>query len=137
MHREGEVGEDVLIPRIRSAIGHVLSRPHDVEVATGSGTVTLRGKVYQDEIARLIRCVRTVPGVHHVVDQVNVLAENAPAGDPLERKARPNSWSPAWRLAAMAGGGFLTLYGLKKRGVMGTAGASLGGTLLKRALNRA
>jgi hypothetical protein len=137
MHREEGSDDQVLEARVRSALGRVISKPHAVSVSAEEGTVTLRGEVYQDEITSVVRRVRSVPGVDQVVDQLDVLAENAPAYDPLEsRGAQAKMWSPAWRLAAMAGGGFLTLYGMKKRGLIGTAGASLGGTLLNKALNR-
>src|SRR5215471_1024149 len=93
----------VLEARVRSRLGHVLSRPRKVHVLCDHGLVTLWGTVPQDEICNLLRAVRAVPGVKEVQEHLEPCPleqfENGHQ-DALElarREGRLN-WSPSRRM---------------------------------------
>lgn len=104
------VDDDVLIARMRSRLGRVVSHPHAVEVAAHGGVVTLSGPVLADEITRLRSAARQVPGVQEVVDrlQVHRTADGVPALQGGHPRTGPRfelmqqRWSPSAR--AMLGG---------------------------------
>lgn len=55
--------DEVLLERISSRMGHIVSNPHEVEVRVEKGTVTLEGKLTHPERRRLREEVRAMPGV--------------------------------------------------------------------------
>lgn len=64
--------DDVLIARVRSQIGHVISHPGAIGVHAHQGQVTLSGPVPRDEVDKLLKTVAGVMGVHKVVNQLEV-----------------------------------------------------------------
>jgi osmotically-inducible protein OsmY len=71
--RHEEIPEDrVLVERVRSEIGHVLTNPGTIGVTAVHGQVTLSGPVPADEVDQLLRTVGSVRGVTDVVNQVEV-----------------------------------------------------------------
>ena len=67
--------DDVLVARVRSQIGHVISHPGAIDVNAHQGRVTLSGPVPADEVDKLLSTVRGVMGVHEVVNQLEVHAQ--------------------------------------------------------------
>jgi len=70
--RHDEPLDDVLVERIRSRMGHVVSSPSAIEVKAHRGHVELRGEVPADELEQLLACVRGVPGVCSVDNQLDI-----------------------------------------------------------------
>jgi hypothetical protein len=70
----GVVDDAVLVERIRSHMGHLLSHAETrrIEVAVQDGQVTLCGHVVASHINRVLGHVATVPGVHGLVTKLTV-----------------------------------------------------------------
>jgi hypothetical protein len=71
---DGVVDDAVLVERIRSHMGHLLSHAETrrLEVAVQDGQVTLSGHVVASHINRVLGHVATVPGVHGLVTKLTV-----------------------------------------------------------------
>lgn len=82
LFKSKEVIDDVLIARVRSKIGHVISHPHSIEVSTKDGRITLKGSVPANEFDSLIKTALSVRGVIEVIDEL-VQIETAPEPKPL------------------------------------------------------
>jgi len=116
-----------LIERVRARMGRLVSHPHAIQVGANNGRVTLSGPVLRHEVGRLLDAIRTVWGVSMVEDRLVVYdsAESISSlqGGPADRKpvspAARSHWSPAQQGAAIAGGAFLSLYGLRDRSPFG------------------
>ena len=67
-----DLTDEVLIDRVRSKIGRVVSHAGAVEVAATDGRVTLSGPVLVSEADKLMRGVRLVRGVKDVENQLEV-----------------------------------------------------------------
>src|SRR5688572_14297010 len=61
-----EVSDEVMVARVRSAMGHVLTNAHEVEVMANQGLITLTGSVPGAETETLISTIKALPGVHGV-----------------------------------------------------------------------
>jgi uncharacterized membrane protein len=140
--RRGAPESEVLVYRVRSAIGRAVSHPHSIQVRVErSGVVILEGPVLRHERDYLLKRVMAVPDVRQVVDRLDVHNE---AGDVPElqggvsRKAlagsAQQSWTPALRVAAGALGGALFCLGLRNRGPARWAGKIGGAMLLSRVI---
>jgi len=55
--------DEILLERIRSRMGHIVSDPHEVEVRVEKGVVTLEGRLAHPERRRLTEEVRAMHGV--------------------------------------------------------------------------
>lgn len=64
------VPDETLAQRIRSEMGHVVSRPHAVAVSVENGCATVSGTLPAHEISPLLACVRGVPGVVKVINDM-------------------------------------------------------------------
>jgi hypothetical protein len=134
--RAGEVTDDVLGERVRARVGAVVGHASSIEVAVSDGRVTLSGPVLEDEAPRLLRRVRNVRGVREVEDRLTVHAEpgNVPGlqGRPRRTRGgevfelRQERWSPAARFLAGFAGALVTVWGLRRGGVIGNAVAAAG-----------
>lgn len=132
----------VIRERVRSAMGRVVSHPRAVRVAAREGVVTLSGRVLARELDDLLRTAAQVRGVRDVVNELEV--HKQPGTEPdLQGGGRrtdarygiaQDNWSPSTRVLGTAGGTFLTLYGLTRRGLAGSALALPGAALLLRSL---
>jgi hypothetical protein len=71
---DGAVDDAVLVERIRSHMGHLLSHAETrrIEVAVQDGQVTLSGHVVASHVNRVLGHVATVPGVHGLVTKLTV-----------------------------------------------------------------
>jgi uncharacterized membrane protein len=136
-----QVDDDVLVERVRSKLGRLVSHPHAIKVAATDGCVTLTGPVLEREAARLIHRVRGVPGVCDVIDKLDLHEQagnvpslqggRAPGGD------RPDllqqRWAPSTRAAVGVAGVALAAGGILRRDMPGLIAAFTGAMLLARA----
>jgi osmotically-inducible protein OsmY len=72
-----EVMDEVLIARVRSRMGRVISHPSFVKVVASNGCVTLSGSVSVADAEALINCVFSVRGVREIVDLLDIHAEKS------------------------------------------------------------
>ena len=142
--RNSRTDDDVLVQRIRSRLGRLVSHPHAIEVNSENSNVTLAGHVLKSEVERLERCVRAVPGVRSVESKLEMhdSPENISSlqgGTPREGRSglMQQNWTPALRVTAGGLGGALIAYRLRNDSALATAGALAGTAILGRAvLNR-
>src|SRR5262245_29058947 len=104
----------VLVDRIRSKMGHSVSRPDAVRVAASEGRVWLSGVVPADELDDLLECVRSVRGVLSIENRLELTDGRTGTGRPRRRRMRGDSWSPGMRLVAGATGGLLLGLGSRR-----------------------
>jgi len=64
------ITDEVLVARVRSQMGHVVSNANAIEVTAHNGTVTLSGMALNEEEPRLIATVAMIPGVVHVENRL-------------------------------------------------------------------
>jgi hypothetical protein len=139
--RADHPSDDVLVERVRSAMGRYVSHPHAIEVEAGQGRVTLRGQILAPEVRRLLRVVRSVPGVHEIDNRLQVhrrpgrvpslqggVTRTGPRPELLQRR-----WSPTARLLTGVAGSSLLLYGIR-RGRSGVPMSIAGAAMLARGL---
>jgi hypothetical protein len=136
------VSDETLAARVRARMGHLISHPRAIQVTANQGRVTLSGPILASEVDTLLNGVAGVRGVMGVENRLEVHAQ--PDIPSLQGHARrpqaecgfhPAQWSPGARLLASAVGGVLTLYGTRRRGIVGMAVAPLGLGLLTRSLS--
>jgi hypothetical protein len=74
------VDDTILVDRVRSAIGHVVSHPGSIEVSATDGGITLSGPVLAHEVDKLLATARGVRGVREVHDNLEIheTAEGVP-----------------------------------------------------------
>ena len=129
--------DSVLVDRVRSKLGRVVSHPAAIHVTANNGTVTLSGPVLADEVPHLLSCVKWTAGVQDVNNNLDVHeeAENHPAlqGGRERTGGRfallQENWSPTARLLAGTAGASLAVYGGVRRNALG-AGLGAAGLLL-------
>lgn len=73
------VDDEVLIDRVRSALGHAVANPKHIHVACRDGRVTLAGPVTEKEQGAVLEAVRSVNGVADITNGLTVeFAETGP-----------------------------------------------------------
>jgi hypothetical protein len=101
------VSDRVLVERVRSKLGRCIAHPHAVEVSSHAGNVVLCGRVLSHEVQDLVSTIRSVRGVMHVSNQLEVHTPEEQVtglrGD--DRSAHPSGiragdWPPAVKLLA-------------------------------------
>jgi len=138
--RGSEVPDDVLVDRVRSAIGRVVSHPGSIIVTANEGRVIVSGPVLAREVAPLLARARAVHGVREVRNQLEVhdtaVGVSGLQGGAERRSARlpfmRRNWPPAMRLVAGTAGAALVTAALLKRGGLGAALGAVGATLVAR-----
>lgn len=70
--RSDDADDDVIVDRVRSALGRVVSQPSSIEVSVSDREVTLSGPVLVDEVESLLDTTRGVRGVDCVVNRLVV-----------------------------------------------------------------
>ncbi len=138
-HAGEPLPDEVLVARIRAQIGRVTSHPGALKITATDGIVQVNGPILAGEVERTLACIRSVSGVKQVEHHLDIheRAEHISAlqmGSPPPRRFLPQetTWSPAVRLCAIVGGGLLTLLGISRRGVWGTAAGVVGAGLIVR-----
>jgi hypothetical protein len=135
-----EAPDWILEERVRAELGRVARHPRANDISVNQGRVTLSGPILADDVERVLSKAGAVRGVKGVENQLQVYqtAENIPAlqDSPSRREAgtefTQQSWSPSARLLAGVGGGFLTVYGQARRGLIGAVMSLAGLSLLAR-----
>lgn len=135
-----QVDDDVLVSRVRSKLGRVVSHPGSIKVEASDGNVVLTGAILTEEIDNLIEAVSSVRGVTAVESR---LEPHAQADIPGLQQGRPHpgeltalmqqNWSPTARLLAGLGGGALLSYGVRNPNLVGVAAGGAGLCLVARA----
>ncbi len=70
----GPVSSEQLLQRVRSEMGHVVSRADQIQVmADADGNVELTGRALASELDGLLTCVRRVSGVRQITNRLVVL----------------------------------------------------------------
>jgi uncharacterized membrane protein len=131
----------VLVERVRSQLGRLVTHPGAITATADGGRVTLTGLVRRSEHDGLLEGINQVKGVAGIEDRLDVRdrVDDIPSfqGDPSARRDRRatarDRWMPAPRAAAMAAGTTLVGIGLVRRGLLGTAAAAGGALLALRA----
>ena len=72
LFRHEEVPDEILIERVRAAVGRHPVHHRAVEMTINQGRVTLRGPVLANEVDELISCIKSVRGVNEVDNQLEV-----------------------------------------------------------------
>jgi uncharacterized membrane protein len=139
--RSDEADDNVLMARVRSEIGRVVSHPHAIQVRAEDCCVTLSGPVLADEEEALVAAVKGVRGVEGVLNHLET-HEEAGTVPGLQGGARKpgarsevmqENWAPAIRVLMGLGGGLTTLYGRRMRGPIGPMVSMIGLGVLARA----
>jgi len=131
VHDQDHAPDGVVVARVRSKLGRVVSHPHAIVVTAHRGHVVLAGPVLAYEVDRLRTTVASVRGVTSVEDRLQVYRRPGDhpalrggtqcAGEPLESWRRTGS--PTMRLLAGTAVGVAAL-GIAGRGKW--AGLTLG-----------
>jgi uncharacterized membrane protein len=132
---------EVLVERVRSKMGRIVSLPGAIHVQAEQGRVSLSGCVLRHEHQDLLQAVRSVHGVVDVADQLEVhkTSEGVSAlqggrprtGDRFE--LLQENWAPAARGLIGVSGSALVLYALRKQNLLGILAGSFGSAMLLRA----
>lgn len=136
------VDDAVLVDRVRSKLGRVVSHPGAIHVTAQNGNVTLSGPVLSAEVPELLACVNRIQGVNEVTNELELHDEpgNHPAlqGGRLREGGRfeffQENWSPAARLVAGAAGASLAAYAGVRRDALGAGLGAAGLLLLTRGI---
>jgi uncharacterized membrane protein len=130
-----EADDSIIVERVRSRLGRVVSHPRAIDIAVHDGRAIVRGHVLESEAAALIGAVERVPGVRSVIDRLErhmhagTIDSLQGAPRALDKKGREH-WPPAYQLGAAGAGTLLLAYGaLVRRGLVGTL-IGAGGTAL-------
>jgi hypothetical protein len=137
-----ETDDAVLIDRVRSKLGRIVSHPGAIEVAAENGNVALSGPILEEEVDGLLTCVKQIQGVNEVTNDLEVHKEagNHPAlqGGRERQGYRfeflQENWSPAARFVASAAGASLAVYGGTRRDALGAGLGAVGLLLLTRGI---
>ncbi len=139
---QGGTSDWVLEERVRANLGRLSRHPGAIEVNANQGQVTLSGPILKEEVDRVVSGVSKTRGVNEVNNRLEVheTATDVPALQGKGQRPEPTSellqqnWSPTARLLTGAGGMALTLYGLARRGITGTAMGLMGAGLAARGI---
>ncbi len=137
-----ETDDAVLIDRVRSKLGRIVSHPKAIVVASENANVTLSGPILEAEVDKLLNCVKQIEGVNEVANNLEVHKEagNHPAlQGGRERQGYQfeflkENWSPAARFVASAAGASLAVYGGVRRDALGAGFGAAGLLLLTRGI---
>lgn len=132
--RHEHLEDRVLVERIRSRMGRIVSHPHKIHVASDEGVVTLWGQTSQDEALELARTVSGMRGVNELRDHIEICDPEPEAPRPHNplrqaRLATRLNWSPRQRLAATVAGAAVAAYGWRRRDKLGFCLSVLGAGL--------
>lgn len=70
---EAAADDEILVARIRSALGHVIDHADRVEVSASLGYVTLRGELAEADIEKAVDSAESIDGVIEVDNQLRPL----------------------------------------------------------------
>lgn len=140
------VPDEVLLDRVRTRLGRLVSHPGALEVRVADGHVLLRGDVLMAEAPRLMNGLHAMNGVRDVIDELTLHDEPGTCPALQGHHAAPapecagtaGPWNPATRAVVGAAGIGLVLGGIfnfgKKRRCLGTLMGVAGGGMLVRSI---
>jgi hypothetical protein len=116
---------------------------HPIRVKAEKGCVTLEGPILANEVDGLVSAIRSVVGVREVQNRLQAHEEPGNIPDLQDDTERPRersdscrrNWSPTARLVASRLGDGLEIYGLRARGPLAKATATVGAGLLARGVS--
>ncbi len=141
------VPDEVLVDRVRTRLGRLVSHPGALEVRAADAHVILRGDVLSAEAPRLLDGLRAMNGVREVIDELTLHEEPGTCPALQGHHATPapecagmtGPWTPATRAVLGATGIGLLLGGLfnfgKQRRCLGTLMSFAGSGLLMRSIS--
>jgi uncharacterized membrane protein len=135
-----ETSDEVLIARVRTALGRAVSHPRTIQVSAEAGQVSLGGSVPGNEVNGLLAAVARVRGVRNVENRLEVHSqfEDVPAlpggsSRPMRHGLAKANWDPTTRLLLGVTGGALAAYGAARRDARGMLAGLAGLGILGRA----
>lgn len=137
----GDATDEVIVQRVRSRVGRVVSHPSAIEVTAESGRVTLSGLVLTREVDNLLSTVGKVRGVRQVENRLEAHEQPGDVPGLQGGRARPDgdrfelmqeNWSPTARVLTTLTGGALAIYGLGRRDALGVGLGVIGAGLALR-----
>jgi hypothetical protein len=134
--------DEVLVDRVRSRIGRVVSHPSAIVVGAKDGCITLSGPVLASEVRSLVSNVRRVMGVQHVENALDVHQERGNFSALQGGQARhyqpldilQQNWSPTTRAAVGATAAGLMGACLVNRSFSSIALGTMGFVMVMRAV---
>jgi uncharacterized membrane protein len=139
--RDHGTDDDVLVQRVRSRLGRLVSHPHAIEINVEAGQVVLTGPVLENELDRLLNALKSVPGVKSVANRLDVCQRSdhiSSLQGGVPRRSRTElmqkHWTPALRVAAGGLGSALLIQAVRKDGALKLVTGLAGITLLTRAV---
>ncbi|HYX52265.1 MAG TPA: SRPBCC family protein [Candidatus Limnocylindrales bacterium] len=137
--RREHLDDRVLVERIRSRMGRILSHPHKIHVASDRGTVTLWGQAPREQARELIEAVNSMQGVREIFDHLEDWEPEAghaaaPRAFHDARLSTLLNWNPTQRLFAGLAGGALSVYGFRRNDALGNALSGLGTGIVVQSL---
>jgi Predicted integral membrane protein len=139
---EDQPSDDLIVKRVRAVVGHVVSHPRSVIVASHEGNVELSGPIIAREVEGLlsrVRKVRGVQSVHSRLDAHDWAADVPGLQGAVERRSGggvggllERDWPHGMRLAGSAALGAMAVYGTRRSWPVGTALGLTGAALLAR-----
>jgi uncharacterized membrane protein len=135
-----EVADEVLIQRVRSKMGRLVSHPHPIQIAANQGHVTLSGPILAHEVDDLLLAVSKVTGVTDIDNQLEAHEQPGNVSSLQGEGTRPGyrfelmqeNWSPTARVLAGVAGGALAVYALSQRDAVSLALGAVGVGLFTR-----
>lgn len=137
-----QADDEVVLARVRTALGRLVSHPHAISVECKEGKVTLSGAVLAHEVDRLLCGVLAVKGVTEIEERLEAHEKADGISDLQGGRERLGhrfelmqaSWAPAPRVLASVAGGAMALYGARRHDMFGHALELLGLGLFARGL---
>lgn len=129
---EGIVSDDVLLERVRSAVGHAVDASK-LEISVTNGTVIVAGRVPSAEAKRLLKKIWSIHGVRGL-DASALTLEDGSSGSSTLRQ-RPVRWTPAKQAIVGAGGAFASAGAIAIGGAVGVVLGVSGAAAMIRAIS--
>jgi gas vesicle protein len=120
--RAERVGDEVIVQRVRAALGRLVSHPRAIEVVAHDGRVRLSGPVLAEDVDELLTVVPSIRGVTGFDNQLEV--HDSPGNTPALQALNPRQplFSDEW--------------GLGTKVVVGLVGAAAVGLTMARVSSR-
>lgn len=135
MHGSGgadDLPAEVVVARVRAAIGHTVSHPTSIAVGVDDHFIRLSGPILGREARDLLRAVRRVAGSREVQDSLQRYRRGT--RPPVLRARGSDIWPRRWRVMSAGAGMALAAGGIGLGGLRGGALAGAGGALIVRAV---
>lgn len=139
--RRREIPNRVLVERVRSRLGRVVSHPGALHVTAAGGAVTISGPILKHEAKHALDAVASVSGVQNVVDRLEQHEQpgkisSLQGGKPREMRSElmQENWAPATRFLVGLTGAGLVSYCWRRRPIGSLLYSTAGWLILARAI---